>query len=55
MWISNARNNFAPFAGLMLVGFEKTISLGNGEHLDEIADVGAADDTADSKTNDVPV
>ena len=27
MWLSNARNNFAPFAGFMLVGFEKELSL----------------------------
>ena len=31
MWISNARNNFAPFAGLMLMGYERTSRGQNGE------------------------
>ena len=46
MWISNALNNFAPFAGYMLRGFVKRGRVQNGsqeigeavEHADEIPD-----------------
>jgi hypothetical protein len=52
MWISNARNNFAPFAGFMLRGYEKT---GPGENGEEVDDDRAADETTESKIDDVPV
>ncbi len=36
MWLSNSRNNFAPFAGFMLMGYEKKGPVENaGEEIDE--------------------
>jgi hypothetical protein len=56
VWISNARNNFAPFAGFMLVGCERTRRGENGEALDgEVDDVRAADRSTDSEMDEAPV
>ena len=44
MWVSNALNNFAPFAGYMLMGYVKRGRAGNGgQEIDEA--VGRADET----------
>ena len=47
VWLSNSRNNFAPFAGFMLMGYEKKGSLENaGEEIDEpIQDAPAVGET----------
>ncbi len=39
MWLSNTQNNFAPFAGYMLVGFERHVPLERAsEEFDELVE-----------------
>jgi hypothetical protein len=56
VWISNARNNFAPFAGFMLAGYERTSPGDNGAERDgEDDDVHTAGETIESKADDAPM
>jgi hypothetical protein len=54
VWFSSARNNFAPFAGFMLRGYEKKSSPeGAGEEIDEaVEDVRPGGDTTGNKIDD---
>jgi hypothetical protein len=53
VWLSNSRNNFAPFAGFMLRGYEKKGPLESaGEDIDEpIQDALADGETPTQRTN----
>ena len=57
MWRSNTQNNFAPFAGFMLMGYEKQRRLRRaGERIDEVLeDVRAGGETPDNTIDDVPL
>ena len=52
MWLSNARNNFAPFAGFMLMAYEKRGPLQRaGEEIDDaVEDVRAGGETIGNKS-----
>ena len=56
MWFSNARNNFAPFAGFMLIGYEKRGLLERaGEEIDDMVDgVRAGGDASCNESDDFP-
>jgi len=56
VWLSNARNNFAPFAGFMLMGYEKQMSLRRaGEEIDKaVEEVRAGSETPDDTIDNVP-
>lgn len=57
MWRSNARNNFAPFAGFMLMAYEKRGPLERaGEEIHEaVENVRQGDETPGNKIDDVPL
>ncbi len=57
MWFSNARNNFAPFAGFMLIGYKKRGRLERaGEEIDDVVDsVRTGGGTRGNEIDDVPV
>lgn len=57
MWFSNARNNFAPFAGFMLIGYKKRGLLERaGEEIDDMVDgVRAGGETSGNELDDVPL
>jgi hypothetical protein len=56
VWISNSRNNFAPFAGFMLMGYEKTCRVKSSEELDgEVDEVSATGETAEHEIDDAAV
>jgi len=55
VWISNARNNFAPFAGFMLRGLrEERLSVESaGEEIDEAVEMRPGGGTVGNKLDDV--
>ena len=55
MWLKNVPSSVAPFAGLMLVGYEKQRPLErSGEEIDEVVeDVRAGGETAGNQIDDV--
>jgi hypothetical protein len=56
VWVSNARNNFAPYAGYMLMGYEKTRRVESArEESDAVDDAPADDEATGNKTDDVPL
>ena len=54
MWLRNIPSNIAPFAGLMLAGYEKQRPLErSGEEIDEaVEDVRAGGETAGNQIDD---
>lgn len=57
MWLSNNRNNFAPYAGFMLKGYKKRRALEpSGDEIDEPEDAPASGETAagDKRDSDAP-
>jgi hypothetical protein len=58
VWLSNSRNNFAPYAGFMLKGYKKRRALEpSGDEIDEAGeDAPASGETAagDERDSDAP-
>jgi hypothetical protein len=55
MWLSNRRNNFAPFAGFMLMGYEKTGGIERAEESGEpVEDMQGGGDATDNEVDNVP-
>jgi len=57
VWLSNTRNNFAPFAGYMLMELRKQVPLrrGRGEIDETVEDGSAGAETTGNKIDNVPL